>query len=126
MKPLALALILILLTCIRPSTGAASPCQIEAVGFAAQTPQKTLADLHREALQDALKNALLKAHVELQIEARVEGMALQSQTLTVRSRGVIQYSRILQAGFMKDHPTIYQIHLEARVIPAETNQTDRE
>jgi hypothetical protein len=92
------------------------PVLVEVVGYGIPAEGKSLVDLHREALDDALKNAIIQAQVQLEVHAHVEGMRLKQQQIYSRSTGVVETSRVLEAGYvLKSDPPIYRIRMEVTV-----------
>jgi hypothetical protein len=104
------------------------PTVVEAFGYSATADGKTRSDLHRDALSDALQNAVLQAHTEFSIEACTEDMRLTKQTVTLRSRGYVESSRILEADFLPDNPSVYRIRIKAliRVYPTDQSSPSSE
>jgi hypothetical protein len=89
---------------------------IEVVGYGIPAAGKSVADLHREALEDALKNAVVQAQVQLDVQAHVEGMRLKQQQVYSRSTGFVETSRVLEAGYIsKSVPSVYRVRMEVTV-----------
>ena len=97
-----------------------NPARVISYGYAAVSDEKTLSQIHQEALRDALKNALVQAHSELDIQTCIEGMHLKKQTIQSHSRGYIEQSDILEAGILTTDPSIYRIRLSVLILPLQT------
>lgn len=94
------------------------PVVVEVFGYAAPNIDQPVGAVHREATEDALRNAILQAHVSLDVKIRDDGMRLKERQLRVRSAGSIEYTRMIEAGFMPDSdPPIYRVHMEVSVLP---------
>lgn len=93
---------------------------VEAYGYSTLENGKSIAEIHREALNDALRNAVIQAHTTLDIDVQLQDMQIQKKTIRAHSLGYIESSQIITAEFLPDHPLIYRVHLKARVLPLDS------
>jgi hypothetical protein len=90
---------------------------VDAVGFAERQDGESLNALHRRALKHALKNALLHAHVDVSIEASTRDMRMEEETILVETRGYVETSRMVEAGFIQDGSDTYRVRMIVLVSP---------
>ncbi len=103
------------------ATGVATnrqPVVVEVVGYGIQDEGQSVAEVHREALEDALKNAVLQAHVSLDVQILISDLRTKERSVRSRSFGYVEQSRVIDTGFLPDaNPPIYRVRMEAHVLP---------
>ncbi len=88
-------------------------------GFGYGSPDSgQVAEVHREAIKDAFVNAVVQAEVGMNVQVRIDGMRLKERIVRSQGMGYVEYSRVLDAGFMStNNPAIYRVRMEVSVRP---------